>query len=119
MGSGARALRATAVLEFVHDTPFDDELNADTVELQGIETIGDEECYKIHVVYAGGQGVSTWYFSKKDYLPRRRTRHFDMPQGKGSLEIVITNLETEPEVSADLYKLELPEGYEQIDDFHP
>lgn len=119
MGSGARALQATAMLEFVHDTPFDDELNADSVELQGIEKVGEEECYKIYVVYAGGQGTTTWYFSKKDYLPRRRTRYFDLPEGKGSLEIVISNLETDPEVSPDLYKLQLPEGYEQVDEFHP
>lgn len=119
MGSAANTLRAAAMVEFVHDTPFDDELHADEVELQGIEKIGNEKCYKIHVVYAGGQGSSTWYFSKKDYLPRRRTRHIDVPQGSGSIEVVITNLETNPEVSADLYKLKLPEGYEQIDDFHP
>ena len=32
---------------------------------------------------------------------------------------MISNLETNPKVSDDLYKLKLPEGYEQIDDFHP
>ncbi len=110
---------AALMLEFVHDAPFDDELNGDTIELQGIEKVGDEKCYKIHIVYAGGQGASTWYFSKKDFMPRRHTRHFDLPQGSGSLEIVISNLETNPKVSADLYTLKLPEGYEQIDDFHP
>jgi hypothetical protein len=120
MGSGARALRGAGMVEFVHDRPFDDELNAEVVELQGAEKVGETECYKIRVVYSGGQAESTWYFSKKDYLPRRRIRHFTIPdQGEGTLQVDISELEVNPEVSPALFQLKLPEGYEQIDDFMP
>ena len=71
------------------------------------------------LVYAGGQGESTWFFSKDDLLPRRRIRHFSMPQGDGAIEINVAALETAPEADPALFKLALPEGYEQIDDFAP
>jgi outer membrane lipoprotein-sorting protein len=120
LGSGRNALGVVGMIEFVHDSPFDDELNADKLELLGEEKVGDEECYKVRVVYAGGQGESTWFFSKSDFLPRRRVRKFDIPQqGEGALEITITKLEVDPKVDPGIFKLQLPEGYEQIDDFYP
>ena len=54
------------MIEFVADKPFDDELGAEGLELLGEETVGEEACYQIHVKYGGGQGESTWFFSKKD-----------------------------------------------------
>ena len=119
MGSGGRALRSLSMGEFVHPAPFDDELNAGSIELQGKETVGGVECYKIHIDYGGGQ-KSTWLFSTEDFLPRRRIQHFSIPnQGEGSLEVTITDLEVDPEVDAKLFELRLPEGYEEINDFAP
>ena len=120
MGTTGRALQGAGMLEFVHNAPFDDELNADGVELQGEETVAGEPCYKIHVKYAGGQGESTWFFSKNDYLPRRRLRMISIPgQGDGTIDITITKLEVNFDPADDLFRLKLPEGYEQIDDFAP
>lgn len=120
IGSGGRALRGVGMMEFVHDHPFDDEIAAETVELLAAETIGGEECYQVRIVYAGGQGETTWFFAKSDYLPRRRVRHFTDPeQGEGSIVIEITNLETNIEPDESRFRLKLPEGYEQIDDFAP
>ena len=107
------------MVEFVHDTPFDHELDGDVVELVGKETVGGQECYVVRVVYTGGQGESTWYFSTKDFLPRRRTQHFSGQQGEGKIERVITDLQISPKVEDALFTLNLPEGYEQIDDFAP
>ncbi len=119
IGSGGRALRSIGMLEFVHDTPFDDEIGAEKVELLEDETVGCEPCYKIHVAYAGGQGETTWFFAKKDFLPRKRVRHFSSGRGEGKLEIEVTNLETNIEPDESMFVLKLPEGYEQIDDFAP
>jgi outer membrane protein assembly factor BamB len=119
-GSSGNALGAVRMIEFVHPTPFSDEINADTAELQGTVEIGGVECHKIHVVYQGGQGESTWFVSTEDFLPRRRIRHFNTPQqGEGTLTITITDLEIDPEVDPELFSLKLPAGYEQIDDFAP
>jgi hypothetical protein len=120
MGSQGRTLRGFGMVEFVHPHPFDDELGAQTVAYQGLEAVGGEECHKIHVVYAGGQGESTWYFSKADLLPRRRTRHFEIPsRGKGAVDITVSELRIGPEIDPSMFKMKLPEGYERVDDFAP
>jgi outer membrane lipoprotein-sorting protein len=119
LGSSARVLFALAMLEFVHDRPFDDELNAETLEMLENETVAGEECYKIRVVYAGGQGESIWLFSKSDYTPRGRIQLIHGPQGEGTIERTIYDLELDPEIDEQLFVMQLPEGYEQIDDFAP
>ncbi len=120
MGTGGQALASIGLAEFVHPNPFDDEIGADVVELQGKETVGGVECHKVHVAYSGGRSESTWFFSTEDYLPRRRVRHFDVPaQGQGTREITLTELEVDPEVGPETFKLKLPEGYEEVDDFAP
>ena len=120
MGSGGSALNSIAMIEFVHPRPFSDEIEADVAELQGTEEVAGEECYKIHVVYSGGRGESTWFVSTEDYLPRRRIRHFSVPgQGDGTLDVTLTRLEVDPELAPDAFTMKLPEGYRRVDDFAP
>ena len=119
MGSGARALQSFVMAEFVHDAPFDDELGADSLEYQGTESVEGTDCHKIHVSYGGGQ-QSTWFFSTDDFLPRRRVRQFNIPQqGDGAVVITLSKLEVNPTIDPKIFRLVLPEGYEQIDDFAP
>ena len=120
MGASGRTLQGIGMIEFVHDRPFDDELSADTVELLEDETVGQEPCHRVRVVYANNQGESIWSFSKNDHLPRKRIRVRRGPQGEeGGIVITITELELDPKVDPGDYKMKLPEGYEQIDDFAP
>jgi outer membrane lipoprotein-sorting protein len=120
LGGGARALRGVQVLEFVHDAPFDDELGAESITLEGERSVFGEVCHAIRVKYAGGQGESTWLFSKADFLPRGRIQHFTIPDaGEGKIETIISVLEVNVEVSPDLFRMHLPEGYERVDDFMP
>ncbi len=119
MGSTGQLLQGIGMIEYVHNAPFDDELGAEIVELAGDGKIGNEDCHKVRVVYAGGAGESTWSFSKKDYLPRQRIRHFKSPQGEGAITITLNQVELDPKVDPGDYKMKLPEGYEQIDDFAP
>jgi hypothetical protein len=120
MGTNGQVIQGLGMPEFVHPAPFDDELAAEVVELQGSEKVGDEDCYKIHVVYTGGRGESTWFFSKQDHLPRARIQHFTIPnQGEGTIAVKLSKLEVDVEPEAGMFRLKLPEGYEQIDDFAP
>ncbi len=118
MGSIGSAVQSLGMIEFVHDAPFDDELNAEKLELLGVEKFAGVDCFKIKVDYGPGQ-QSTWFFSTEDYLPRKRIRHFQMPEGDGSFEQMVMDLEIDPKVDPSLFKLKLPEGYELIDDFAP
>lgn len=120
LGSDTALLFGAAMIEFVHATPFNDELNGERVELLGTETIGVVECYKIDVVYAGGRGHSTWWFGKADHLPRQRLRHLTLGDGgEGTIQLTVRDLDTSPDFDDATFAMALPEGYEQIDDFAP
>ena len=119
IGTTGRALGNVRMIEFIHPTPFSDEINAGRAELLGTEEIAGVECYKIQVTYAGSQVHSIWFFSTEDFLPRRRIRLFDGPQGEGAIEITISDLIVDPETQPAVFEFELPEGYERIDDFSP
>jgi hypothetical protein len=120
LGSSGNTLQAFGMREFVHSRPFEDEIGAETVEYQGVETVNGEECHKVYVDYGQNRGRSTWLFAKSDHLPRRRIQHFSIPgQGDGTFAIEVTRLEVNPEVDPSVFRLRLPEGFEQVDDFAP
>ncbi|MEM1177337.1 MAG: hypothetical protein AAGM22_03260 [Acidobacteriota bacterium] len=118
MGTIGAALRGIGMLEFVHVEPFGDEFGAEMSYL-GTELVGDVMCDKVHVVYTGGRGESTWYFSQEDHLPRRRVRHFDNGGAAGAIDIRVLKLETSPELEGVPFTMRLPDDYEQVDDFAP
>jgi len=66
--------------EYTDLDPFVDELNANTVGYQGTESVDSEDCYVVRVLHRRGQ-ESIWYFSTKDYLPRRRDSLFKSREG--------------------------------------
>jgi len=120
MGRAGQMGRGVAMIEFVHNTPFSDEINGKSHKLLGIEKVGDEPCYKIEVEYNNAAQTAVWYFSINDLLPRRVDR--TMRQGEGptfGTSQVVTNLKILKSLDADKFKLKLPEGYEKTDDFAP
>ncbi len=124
LGSGGQALLSIAMSEFVRPDPYDNELGADSIELLPSAQVNGEDCYVIKVTYASGGGGaevgSTWSFAQSDYLPRRRVRHFEIPQqGKGDLVVTLSKLEIDPKLDLELFEMTLPEGYEVVDDFAP
>jgi len=120
LGSSGRQFQRMAMIEYLLPEPFSDEINAEHKEIQGTETIGGQECTKIHLRYAGGQGEANWYVAKSDSMPRRVDRLVTNETGeKGATELVITNLAPNPVFVANPYELRIPEGYEKTDDFAP
>lgn len=117
----AQGYQGIVLSEYLHPTPFDDELNADTVELKEPQEVGNEECHVVRVLYAGGRGESIWFFSKKDYLPRRRemviTRR--MSGMKGKIIKTLSNLVVNPTLPDDAFKFQVPEGFKRTDGFAP
>ncbi len=108
------------MLEFLHPTPFSDELNGDSQTLVGTKTIAGEECYEIRVEYAGGQGEAFWCFSKNDFLPRQRTDILRSRDGAAASRVrTITSLTVDPKIDASTFRLKLPYGYTKSDDFAP
>lgn len=111
-----RMYRAGLMIEFVHATPFTHEINAKTKTMKGTKTVGGVECYEIDIEYAAANAPkATWCFSKKDFLPRKRVD----TSTRGTTEKTITNLVVDPKTDDETFKLKLPEGYTQVDDFAP
>lgn len=95
--------------EFVHPSPFSDELNALKFDYEGEKEIGGVDCHVIYVVYQN-KSESRWYFGKEDSLPRRVDRIIKGPP-KGATVLTITDLDIEPKLDAAAFRLEAPEGF--------
>ncbi len=119
LGSVSRIFMAGLVSEFVHPTPFTQEIEGDKRELKGTKVVNKEPCYEIHVIYAGGMGEAIWGFSKADFLPRSRLDVFKREGMDGGQSKVLSELKIDPKLDDMMFKLQLPEGYEKIDDFAP
>ncbi len=105
--------------EYMAADPFGDELKADTVTYDGPQSVDGEDCQVVRVVYRRGQ-ESIWYFSRKDYLPRRRDRLFESREGATSrITVVLTDLVVSPTLDDNAFKLEAPQGFTQTDEFAP
>lgn len=119
MGSDGRLAGGLLMREFNHPTPFTDEINSEKAEITGSEKVGDQDCYVINVVYRP-KLEAVWYFSKKDFLPRRVDRIAMSPTDeRGSSQLVVTDLVTEVKGGDDAFKLTVPEGFEKTDEFAP
>ena len=121
LGIAGRILPAAMMIEYLIDQPFNDEITGNEQKLIGTKTIAGEECYEIHVVYATqGAPNATWYFSTKDFLPRCRVDEYTLQDGStGKVTKTIKKLEVNPKLDENTFKLKLPEGYTQTDDFAP
>ena len=120
VGTAGRSVGLLTMPEYVHPEPFSDEIKGAKQELKGSTKVGDEDCYEVHVTYTEGGQEATWFFSKKDFLPRRVDRFRQMPTGeKGSSQLIVTKLTVDPKLDKDPFKLIVPEGFTKIDDFAP
>lgn len=120
MGGAGRYFQMAAVGEFGHPTPFSDEINGKKQELLGDCEVSGVPGYEIHVVYANDVQEATWCFSKKTHLPRMRIDKFKVRTGGERMQKrVISKLQLLESVDKSAFKLEIPEGYERIDDFYP
>jgi len=113
-GHMGRFVQFMGMREFIHPTPFQDELNGVSAELVGRESVCGEPCYVVDVLYAGQKQRAIWYFSIKDFLPRRVERILNPSEReKGGPVIEIAGLEVDPAVDAETFRIDVPEDYRQ------
>jgi hypothetical protein len=112
MGMARRKIWGGMMWEYLAPDPFSDELSGKSQELRGSKEIGGEDCYEIQVVYdTPDSNQTTWYFSKKDYLPRGRIDHINRGDQSYTLEKMVTNLVVDPEITKDSFSMVVPDGY--------
>lgn len=119
LGSHGQTLARFEMTEFVQENPLQDEIHARQLEYLGTRSFEGRECYEVHVKYSQGRGEATWLFATDDLLPRWRLQSFSIPQGDGSLEISILELEVDPPLPSGFFDFKLPQGYGKVDDFAP
>ena len=110
LGSAATVL----VSEFVDEEPLPRESTATTIELEGVEKVGDVDCDVVHVVYAENKGEVRWLLAQTDHLPRCVKRTVTSPQGATTLTITVSELELNGEYGAETFKLEKPEDFRDV-----
>jgi hypothetical protein len=119
LGSNGRTIRAIQMTEYIHSKPFSDEINGEKKELKGTVDVAGEKCYQIEVKYAGTPQVATWYFSTKDFLPRRVERSQQRGDQRLDTRLTVTKLEVDSKLDDKTFKPEVPAGFEKINDFAP
>jgi len=118
IGTDGRAAQAIGMVEFVHPTPFGDEIRAASCEMKEAAVVDGEPCQAIHVIYAGGvRQQATWYFSTKDFLPRRVHRIFDRGEPQISTRQTVSDLVVNPSIEKKELAPFVPEGFTQTDEF--
>jgi len=119
-GRAGRVAQQIGLREFVHPTPFDDEIHGDLVRLVDRANVDREPCYVIDVEYANNGGHAVWYISRRDYLPRRVDRvQQDRDGNVGAFVVEIYDLEVNPTIDAEQFKLSPPEDFETSARFAP
>ena len=122
LGSNGRDVQRVVMQEFASPEPFKEQLEAETIELRGSESVAGVECYRIHIKSDTPPELD-WFFGKKDFLPRKVILTYpnrQNPEGEpGTTQLVISDLVVNPELEKDPFKLVVPEGFARTDDFAP
>lgn len=116
---GSRVLDAAErlhMLEYLHPTPFNDEIMAKEKRYEGTQNIGGVECHVIHIVYLNNS-LSRWFFGTQDFLPRRVDRILGVTDGKeDGYTLQVRDLVVDPKLDNAIFTLEAPKEYE-IEEF--
>ncbi len=100
------------MVEFIHPTPFEDELNADELRYEGQQEVAGVKCHVIYVIYAGGRGESRWYFGVEDNLPHRVDRIFVGADGQHAIRVLeLRDLKINPSLSEKEFVVTPPDDY--------
>ena len=111
---------AIALPHFTHPNALLDEMSMDLATLIGSATIGGVDCYEIQLQNATDMGEILWWFSKKDFLPRRRQIVLvNTKFQEATMDLVLTELQVDPKFDKDPFGFVLPEGYTRKDEPAP
>ena len=118
LGTQARNVQRVLIREFVAKEPLADDLKVEKVDLKGTTKVGDEDCHQVEVTQSEERKV-VWFVSIKDSLPRRVDRVYTREGEVGTTQLVLTNLAAETQLRPAPFKVIVPEGYTQTDEFAP
>jgi len=100
--------------ELKEPDPFSNALKSGTIRYAGEAFVGGVAC---HIVQAGFSGDSSlkeylWFLGAEDYLPRKIQRvGFGLPNQEINQVLTLTDVRIDPEVAANQFVVDAPEGY--------
>lgn len=119
LGSNSRAFQRVILPEFGDENAFEDELEAEHLELGEAESVAGEDCAVVRVKNESPPDI-VWWISQKDHLPRRVRRLYkDDEDGEGTTELTLSALVVNPKVTDAPFRVRVPDGFKKTDDFAP
>lgn len=106
LGSGTNLY----ISEFASPNPFQNEINANQVTLEGRTFVEEILCDVLLIDY-NGRSMSRWFIGVDDHLPRRIERLRDRDGVPGARTLTISNLEVNFDTDDSEFALEIPRGY--------
>ncbi len=118
-GKNQFGIDLSLVREFGLAKPFEDTLNGGELRLEASSEVGGEDCYALWLKPKSEPG-STWFLSKRDFLPRRVSFSMKDEKGvEGGGELTLSKLVVNPTLPKDAFAVTVPEGYRKTDEFAP
>jgi thiol-disulfide isomerase/thioredoxin len=99
------------MLEYIIDEPFSDEIHADSLAIQGMETVDGTDCDILHVWYAGGTSEAVWYLGAEDHLPRKVERIYRYQGEEGTMILELEDISFPDGFEDGHFVLEPPDGF--------
>lgn len=98
------------MIEYVVDDPFLSETEAESIAIEGVDSVAGVECDVVFVVYQDSGESARWFIGREDHLPRRVERLSASADMQGSQVLEIANLMViDPAPGAETYRLsEIP-----------
>jgi len=119
LGTQGRNIQRVVLSDLAAPEPYEDALEAETVKLEGSETIEGQECHAIRVI-GDEPPERVYYIAKSDLLPRRVVRIFKNDKDeKGTTELTLAALKPNPSEPKNPFVLQVPPGFEKTDEFAP
>lgn len=101
------------MIEFMHPTPFSDEIHATERKYEGVKEINGVPCDVIYVKYRQPGLEARWFFSREDSLPRRVERISSRAGVENARILTLSNLDVSPEMTFKEFQPGVPDGFER------
>lgn len=104
--------------KYIVDSPYRQDLTITNIAYVGSDTVDGVECDVVNVTYnpAAGMGITYW-FGKQDHLMRKLENAISVRQPgdpaatKGKIIFIARNLDAQPKIDDNTFKLKAPDGY--------
>jgi hypothetical protein len=119
LGKDMWVVQFSVLREFALSNPFEDALKSGEFRLEEARRVDGEDCFAVWIK-PSTDPPATWYFAKKDFLPRRVSYAAKNEKGEESVsEMTLGRLVIIPQPDKDPFAIVVPEGYKKTDDFAP